>query len=112
MPNAHPLKPEFRERSSPQSAKWVDVEVARVTFPERVSMSHNKDRIKSAHMKSLVLTEYWKVVDSQSGRQSHWVAETFLIALKNLGVSSRLGGYLIVFQLITRKFILFTCRFC
>ena len=43
-------------------------------------------------MKSLVLTEYWKVVDSQSGRQSHWVADTFLIALKNLGVSSRLGG--------------------
>ena len=63
-------------------------------------------------MKLLVLTEYWKVVDSQSGRQSHWVAETFLIAFKNLGVSSRLGGYLIVFQLITRKFILFTCRFC
>ena len=43
------------------------------------------------HIKSLVLTEYWKVVDSQSGRQSHAVAETFLIALKNLGVSSRLG---------------------
>ena len=43
-------------------------------------------------MKSLVLTEYWKVVDSQSGRQSHWVAETFLIAFKKLGVSSRLGG--------------------
>ena len=43
-------------------------------------------------MKSLVLTEYWKVVNSQSGRQSHWVAEMFLIALKNLGVSSRLGG--------------------
>ena len=42
-------------------------------------------------MKLLVLTEYWKVVDSQSGRQSHCVAETFLIALKNLGVSSRLG---------------------
>ena len=37
------------------------------------------------------LTEYWKVVDSQSGRQLHWVAETFLIALKKLGVSSRLG---------------------
>ena len=55
-------------------------------------MSHNKDRIKSAHMKLLVLTEYWKVVNSQSGRQSHWVAETFLIALKKLGVSSRLGG--------------------
>ena len=43
-------------------------------------------------MKLLVLTEYWKVVDSQSGRQSHAVAEMFLIALKNLGVSSRLGG--------------------
>ena len=42
----------------------------------------------------MVLTEYWKVVDSQSGRQSHWVAETFLIALKNLGVSSRLRGNL------------------
>ena len=54
-------------------------------------MSHNKDSIKSPHIKSLVLTEYWKVVDSQSGRQSHWVAETFLIALKNLGVSLRLG---------------------
>ena len=44
------------------------------------------------HIKLLVLTEYWKVVDSQSGRQSHWVADTFLIALKNLGVSSRLRG--------------------
>ena len=44
------------------------------------------------HIKLLVLTEYWKVVDSQSGRQSHWVAETFLIALKNSGVSSRLRG--------------------
>ena len=43
-------------------------------------------------MKSLVLTEYWKVVNSQSGRQSHWVAETSLIAFKNFGVSSRLGG--------------------
>ena len=42
-------------------------------------------------MNLLELTEYWKVVDSQSGRQSHCVAETFLIALKNLGVSSRLG---------------------
>ena len=48
-------------------------------------------------MKLLVLTEYWKVVDSQSGRQSHWVAETFLIALKNLGVSSRLGRELLEF---------------
>ena len=35
------VKPEFWERSSPQGAKWVDVEVARVTFPERVRMSHN-----------------------------------------------------------------------
>ena len=42
-------------------------------------------------MKLLVLTEYWKVVDSQSGRQLHCVAQMFLIALKNLGVSSRLG---------------------
>ena len=45
-------------------------------------------------MKLLVLTEYWKVVDSQSGRQSHCVAETFLIALKNSVVS--LGGIIVV----------------
>ena len=48
----------------------------------------------AAHINLLVLTEYWKVVDSQSGRQSHCVAETFLIAFKNFGVSSRLGGEL------------------
>ena len=46
-------------------------------------------------MKLLVLTEYWKVVDSQSGRQSHCVAETFLITLKNSVVS--LGGFIMVF---------------
>ena len=51
-------------------------------------------------MKLLVLTEYWKVVDSQSGRQLHWVAETFLIALKNLGVSSRLDMKMLEIQLI------------
>ena len=66
-------------------------------------------------MKLLVLTEYWKVVNSQSGRQSHWVAETFLIALKKLGVSSRLRGKLLDIQVISALFsgsiILFTCKF-
>ena len=65
-------------------------------------------------MKSLVLTEYWKVVNSQSGRQSHWVAETFLIALKKLGVSSRLRGKLLDIQVISALFsgsiILSTCK--
>ena len=53
--------------------------------------------VKAPHMNSLVLTEYWKVVESQSGRQLHSVAETSLIALKNLGVSSKLGGELLEF---------------
>ena len=77
----HPFSPKCRKQSCLQHAEGVQVEVARVTLPEKTK--GNAQRIVLTHMRSVVVTEYCKSMSSQSGRQSQSDSLVLLICLKN-----------------------------
>ena len=81
----HPFSPKRRKQSCLQHAEGVQVEVARVTLPEKTK--GNAQRIVLTHMRSVVVTEYCKSMSSQSGRQAHSDSLVLLICLKNLCAS-------------------------